>query len=332
MCPFIDDDEIENGSSSDKFSIGGVSEFFKQDRRLLLIGGGVAFVVFASIIGLMTSSPTVNIDELPVIHAEQAEFKEKPTKTTVVQHQDKVVYDNISGYNRKETERLAPKPENVVEIPDMSESGTLSDEEKRSIIQAFDELAPQKEYTVKYNKVSDQSYEHFEPALTVAENRKLQVLKNKAKLTARESRELKILEKKISDSYRSGAEIVAPLPPIKKVEKTSNNKKKRRLKDIVTIANTKETEISQATSSQKGNIMVQIASVLSKAEAEREYQRILVKNQFLKNKGKKIFKVDLGETKGIRYRIQVGPFRSKEEAKKIIDALKANGRSAYISK
>ena len=104
------------------------------------------------------------------------------------------------------------------------------------------------------------------------------------------------------------------------------------MKDIVTIANTKETEISQATSSQKGNIMVQIASVLSKAEAEREYQRILVKNQFLKNKGKKIFKVDLGETKGIRYRIQVSPFRNKEEAKKIIDALKANGRSAYISK
>ena len=59
---------------------------------------------------------------------------------------------------------------------------------------------------------------------------------------------------------------------------------------------------------------------------ENKIRRFMVKNQFLKNKGKKIFKGDLGETKGIRYRIQVGPFRSKEEAKKIIDEQKISKR------
>jgi cell division protein FtsN len=80
------------------------------------------------------------------------------------------------------------------------------------------------------------------------------------------------------------------------------------------------------------NVMVQVALVRSKTAAEAEYRRILHKNKALKGLGKKIVRVDLGEKKGVRYRIQIGPFKSKADAKKIIFALKDNGLSPYISK
>ena len=40
----------------------------------------------------------------------------------------------------------------------------------------------------------------------------------------------------------------------------------------------------------------------------------------------------LGPKKGVKYRIQVGPFKNKTEAKKIISAMRDNGCSAYISR
>ena len=78
--------------------------------------------------------------------------------------------------------------------------------------------------------------------------------------------------------------------------------------------------------------MVQIASVSSKAAAESEYNRLVSRNRFLRGKGKRIYKVDLGPTKGVKYRIQIGPFKNKAEANKIIAAMRDNGCAAYISR
>lgn len=78
--------------------------------------------------------------------------------------------------------------------------------------------------------------------------------------------------------------------------------------------------------------MVQIGSVPTKSGAESEYRRLANKNRFIKNYGRRIYKVDLGRSKGSRYRIQLGPFRSNAEAQKVVSDLERNGCSAYVSR
>ncbi len=335
MCPFIDDEEFnyENSSSSEQFNRGMVSNFFKNDRKYFLIGGSIIVVVFLTVLGLINSNTTVNIDELPVIHAEQTEFKEKPLENKQIQHQDKIVYDNISGYKRPVVEKLAAQPETIVDIPEIDVSESLSAEEKQNIMQAFDDLAPDKEYKINYKtrNYSANSKNYQVGALSESENKTLQVLKNKKKLSLNEKKLLSELEKKVLNSYKteeSGNNIV--LPPINKIDGTTKTSKKR-LKDIVKEQNSKQ-QFNNKSNDKSQNIMVQIASVTSKAAAEREYLRIRLRNRFLSGKGKKIVKVDLGKDKGIRYRIHVGPFKNVDEAKEIISAMKANGYSAYISR
>jgi hypothetical protein len=246
---------------------------------------------------MYSSSNSVNFEELPVISADTSPIKVKPEISEQVKHQDKTIYDNISGDKRKIEEKIAQPPEEILSIPDIETGESLSDEEKKNIIQAFDELAPEKEYKIKYVK------------------------KNIPKV---KSGDLVVVENK--DEYRS---------PINRIEEGSGRpavipakKPKGRLKDLMN--GTKSESI--ATSVSGGNLMVQIASVASKAAAEAEYHRILLKNGYLKGVGKRIVKVDLGEKKGIRYRIQVGPLRTREKADEIVSSMKRNGFDAYISK
>lgn len=328
MCPFVEDNEedIVYGEDSERrFDNGMVSQFFRNDRKYLIIGGTAVIVVAIAIIGIIRSSVTpVNIEELPIIQAETTPIKQKPEKNNQVKHQDKIVYDNISENHRKVVEKVAKKTEEVLSIPEIDVSESLSAEDKKTIIRAFEDLAPDKEYKIDYIE------EHS--ALTKEENRILRVLKNKKKLSAEEKKQLDTLTKKISASYKAEVTAEKSLPPIKSVTNVKTKKKKNRLKDLVVSRANKEKLAQNVSRTRKGTIMVQIASVPSKAAAESEYNRLVSKNRFLKGKGKKIYKVDLGPKKGIMYRVQVGPFKNKDEARKIITAMQGNGCPAYISK
>ena len=123
------------------------------------------------------------------------------------------------------------------------------------------------------------------------------------------------------------------LPPINRVgpkyDSATNNGKNKKHK--TKLADLVEQKLPSA-SSKTGTVMVQIASLPTKNGAEVEYKRIANKNKFIKNYGKKIYKVDLGRAKGSTYRIQVGPFKNNAEAQKVVSALKKNGCFAYISK
>ena len=227
-------------------------------------------------------------------------IKVKLQKNTQVNHQDKIVYDNISGNKRKkEEEHVIAQPEEVLSISEMDSDGVLSEEEKQKIINAFDELAPEKEYKINYVKNS------------AKENNNRRVV---------ESENVKIVEEE-------------SLPPINRVspkdDSTPNNGKNKKHK--TKLADLVEQKLPSA-NSKTGTVMVQIASVPTKNGAEVEYKRIANKNKFIKNYGKKIYKVDLGRAKGSTYRIQVGPFKNNTEAQKVVSALKNNGCFAYISK
>lgn len=347
MCPFVEEneeDEIYDAISDSDFGRGMVSHFFRNDRKYLFIGGTAVAVVLIAIIGIVSSSISpVNIDELPVIQAEKTPIKEKPLANNQVKHQDKTVYDNISGNHRQVVEKIADKPETVLSIPEIDVSESLSAEDKKTIIQAFDDLAPEKEYKINYieehlktdKSIGQENYD----SLTATENATLRKLKNKSKLSAKEKKQLAALTNKISSSYKSGISVEeTALPPINTAVnssvggKATKKKKRHRLKDLVADRTTKQKLAEGVTRSRRGTVMVQIASVGTKASAESEYNRLVRKNPFLKGKGKKIYKVDLGSNKGTKYRIQVGPFKNKTEAKKIVSAMRDNGCAAYISK
>ena len=184
---------------------------------------------------------------------------------------------------------MAGKPEEVLSIPEMDVSESLSVEDKKTIIQAFDNLAPDKEYKINYvekppliaSAVTHGDYSY----LTKAENALLRKLKSKKRLSAKEKTQLDFLTKKISNSYKSEIVVEEELPPIKSITntkiRTKIKKKRSRLKDLVANRASKEKLAEKVSRTKKGTIMVQIASVSSKAAAESEYNRLISRNRFL---------------------------------------------------
>ena len=305
MCPFLDDEDFEeyeeiiDGAEKE---VQRKTSFLRDDKKFFIIGGSASVIAFCSVAYfLYSNSKPIDLEDLPIIQADPTPIKVKPQKNTQVNHQDKIVYDNISGDKRKkEEEHVIAQPEEVLSISEMDSDGVLSEEEKQKIINAFDELAPEKEYKINYIKDGTK------------ENSNHRVV---------ESGNVKIVEEK-------------SLPPINRVESkernnatTNNNvkdkKHKAKLADLVD---------QKASSAKVGTVMVQIASLPTKGGAEVEYKRIANKNKFIRNYGKKIYKVDLGRAKGSTYRIQIGPFKNNAEAQKVVSALKSNGCFAYISR
>lgn len=268
-------------------------KIFKGDQKFFILGGIISVVVFLSIAYVMyKSSRPINLEDLPVIKADTEPIKEKPQDSTQVIHQDKIVYDNISGDIRKdEVEKIIPAPEEVISIPEAEVEGTLSDEEKQNIIQAFDELAPEKEYKINYIK---------NPIKTFKKEKSQNIIK---------SGDLLIVEKKTPQ-----------------INRTNIKKRRLRLTDFASKL------VTDSFSKSLEGIMVQVASLPSRSAADKEYNRLTYKNRFLKKYKKKIIKVDLGREKGIKYRLQVGPFKNKNIAQNVISTLKNNGFNAYIAR
>ena len=304
MCPFLDDEDFEEYEEiidGAEKKVQRKTTFLKDDKKFFIIGGSASVIAFCSVAYfLYSNSKPIDLEDLPIIQADPMPIKVKLQKNTQVNHQDKIVYDNISGNKRKkEEEHVIAQPEEVLSISEMDSDGVLSEEEKQKIVNAFDELAPEKEYKINYVKNS------------AKENNNRRVV---------ESENVKIVEEE-------------SLPPINRVspkdDSTPNNGKNKKHK--TKLADLVEQKLPSANSKTR-TVMVQIASVPTKNGAEVEYKRIANKNKFIKNYGKKIYKVDLGRAKGSTYRIQVGPFKNNAEAQKVVSALKNNGCFAYISK
>ncbi|MDR1561140.1 MAG: SPOR domain-containing protein [Holosporaceae bacterium] len=289
--PFLDeeDDYVINQEQNFLKSESNLKSFFSdKDKKFFIIGGTTAVAAFCLIAYFVYfGSKPIDLAELPIIQADPTPFKVKSSINEQVRHQDKTVYDNISGNKRDIVEKVILQPEETLSVPEKNAEDTISEEEKKNIVQAFDDLAPEKEYKIKY-------------------------VNDNGKKTKTKSARVLATEEELIPVKKINAEQPEPL-----------SKSKRTKAENIT---------TQIASKSKGTIMVQIATVTTKAAAEAEYNRMLRKNKQLRNFGKKIFKIDLGKKKGIKYRVQVGPFKNKEEANKAIMLLKRNRFSAYIPK
>ncbi|MDR3155574.1 MAG: SPOR domain-containing protein [Holosporaceae bacterium] len=348
MSPFLeeDDDDYNNDYSfeSDQRlnSIGTDrsfrANFFKDEKKFFFIGGMASVLAFCFVAYFLYSgSKPVDLDDLPIIKADPNPIKMKPKSNEQVNHQDKVVYDNIAGIKRDDVaEKTAPPPEEILSIPEMDTEESLSQKEKDNIIQAFDNLAPptrEKNYKINYVKTSDSA---------TANNSSAEIPEEEVKINADT---INSTSTRLDLEEDSSAEHHKNTEATKGKEKPAHAEKQNRnpTTDLAaTNGNIPARKALHGAKPNKGAVntlenedkstMIQVASVHSKTAAEAEYRRILNKNKFLKGLGKKILKIDLGEKKGMRYRIQIGPLKNKTEAKKIISVLKSNGLSPYITK
>ena len=317
MSPFLDDEDndlerLQNDSLGSSIELGSTFRFSTGGSWKFFLVGGVASVITFAVISyvIYSSSKPIDLEDLPVIKADATPIKIRPPKNMQIDHQDKIVYDNISGNKRNTVEKIATPPEEVLSINEVESNNALSKEEKKKIISAFDDLAPEKEYKINCVKSAD--------------------TQNTAKVAQNSTTvsNIKIVED--------------PAPPIKNANALSppvKNRKKTRIRDLVTAnKNVASNDLDEnwfdvatggGASSSTKTTMVQVASLPTKREAEVEFKRLLGKNKTLRNLKKKVEKVDLGQKRGVRYRIKVGPM-SKQQAQQLVSILHKGGCSAYL--
>ena len=324
MCPFLSEEDYDFDNEIDGCVVEPKeinqyhrlidANFLKDDRKFFILGGAAAFFIFFIITYVMYfNSKPIDIEDLPLIQADTTPFKVKPEINNQVNHQDKIVYDNISGDKRGiETEKVAPSPEEIMTLPE-ADSDTEIEDLSNSSMQRIDAEAPKETQVKAVNNVSQVDnlfiIENLDPPIKKIETD-----------TPKQRRKIK--------------DLIDEKKPIKEQKIKSHSETKIKSAHLVFNGDklAKSAQLPRELVVKKGNVMIQMAIVKTKAGAEAEYKRIVNKNKFLKNVGKKISKVDLGKKRGIRYKIQAGPYRTVAEAKKAVKMMRDNGFPVYIAK
>lgn len=375
MSPFLNEEDFDDYEEVIEAPVKKEKEpkaelsFLRNDRKFFIIGGLASMIAFASVVYfLYTNSKPVNLDDLPLVKADPTPIKVRPRSNAQVRHQDKIVYDNISGdiRGRDEEERVISQPEEVLSINEMDSDGVLSPEEKRKIINAFDDLAPadaEKEYRINYvQKENEGGQERIVEGMRIVEDdpslppirrniepeKPVTKLPLKSKKSKRHTRIADLLGQNQRTNKRTNKRETRrenQRPPSQSQRKyttkthvnqwSGDGEARYNRYDGYNSNNNNRTTPARARSSGNasggGGIMVQIGSVPTRSGAESEYRRIAGRNRSIRNYNRRIYKADLG-ARGSTYRIQLGPFRSNAEAQKVISNLRNSGCSAYISR
>ena len=110
MCPFLDDEDFEEYEEiidGAEKKVQRKTTFLKDDKKFFIIGGSASVIAFCSVAYfLYSNSKPIDLEDLPIIQADPMPIKVKLQKNTQVNHQDKIVYDNISGNKRKKEEEI----------------------------------------------------------------------------------------------------------------------------------------------------------------------------------------------------------------------------------
>ena len=356
MTPFLSEEEynfdneidgcvVENEEQTpSKYSRLLESGFLKDDGKFFVLGGVAAFFVFCIITYVMYfNSKPVDVEDLPTIQADMTPYKIKPEINNQVNHQDKIVYDNISGDRRAvKREHIVPSPEEIMTLPEPENEHIEAEDTLPSNIEQINANEPKNKKILINEIISEEKSPKSNVSavndLVVVENAELAEppIKKIEIPTTRSEKKQEIQEhphQTIKD-FINGSRDELKNKLKKKIQEENSVKKENKTEDK--LENKNANTVKQDSAAQilpaKGNIMIQMAIVRTKAAAEAEYKRIANKNKFLKRVGKKIAKVDLGKKKGIRYKIQAGPYKTVSEAKKAVKLMKENGFTAYIAK
>lgn len=230
-------------------------------RYVLFVIGVISFIVGLWYF-LTPSSMDDKTNHLPLIRAEELPLKKKIENMTVasVKHQDKLVYQRLTGDEEKES------VEHI--LPDSGASVTHMHEDAK--------------------KDQDQP--------------------------------IKMVQQYVDDGHEMGQQ--SEKTDDAKAEK--ENQKEITMDDLLEEAGDEVKESIKVSVNQgKSIIMLQLGSLKSPDHAENEWNRLLKKcPQELEKIKHKITRVDLGQSKGVYYRLRIGPFENIEKARFISDRLK----------
>lgn len=350
MCPFLDEEDFEEEliDVPQQEDEPRQSYFQRNDKKFFVIGGVASIIAFSTVAYfLYSNSKPLNLEDLPIVQADTTPIKVRPKTNKQVDHQDKVVYDNISDVvpQRKEEERVMPQPEEILTISDVDGGNgeVLSEEEKKKIINAFDELAPGSEKEYKINYVTTDNKKNTKDIEVNPDYKVDDELLPPIKRTVKKKRHKRLADF-VDENLKKPKKSQPQLRQQKKKEKKLSNKPRQQQSwtklrydendDVYTSSflapDNKKSVRNREVRSNNAGIMVQIASVPTKLGAESEYSRIVNRNRTVRKYGKRIYRADLGHNRGNTYRVQIGPFRSNAEAQRVISTLRSNGCNAYI--
>lgn len=284
-------------------------EKLKSDKLVYAVGGVAVLCVLGIFAYLFTDhQKSVDVEELPVIKADYRPIKERIN--AVKSHEDKKIYTYITTGNEQPVKKpqVIKQKDSVVSINELDKS-QLTEEDKKMILKAFEDLAPNAK---RRRIVQDESITPPKPVLDTPKANVQPVSTSIPKKEQNVNRVVSLLKKTIKKRSNGLNDLIKSYANSNTVPKKKNLKEflkeKRKTAERGTI-DWKNNNIVPIT---PGSIFVQLASLPSKEAAITEYSRLTRKHKVLNTMGHKFNRVQVGND--YRYRIMIGPFRSKQEA------------------
>lgn len=286
----------------------------QKRRRPAILIGIVVGVAVAAAVGWMTFGKYVSLygdtnGELPVIKADTALYRIRP-KTPggmEVPDQDKLIYDRLrSSDGDLSVERLLPPPEKP-EPPEPEKNEVLPAEVKQS----NDPIGALAEHVSEPTELASGTVYDESGVPVEVMFRTVPPVPEASK-----NEKSKPVEKKPDASEKIPPAAEKTAPAVATVRKPEAPAKKE-----PAVSAEKETPIYS----------VQLISARTEAAAEGEWKRLSRKHKdLMKGLSHSISKVTVG--KGVFYRLRVGSFDTREEAKALCDRFKAQKQECIVAK
>lgn len=331
-----------------------------KDKKIIFIGLGGAIATLACILCyFLTSEKVVDIEELPIIKADYHPIKEMVESKNLTRQEDKKIYTYITAEDDKTKSKLK-KIDPTISIKEVNQS-KLTEADKKMILKAFEELAPNAKrriHPVKpkkatsydaptptdlsinntiHNKSGIVSKQHVKKLNTY--NKVVNLKNNKSQnhgLRSNNLSDMNIQPKTVKEkSYKTlkGRDFNT----IKYQQRKNTNESLNSLineynirSNVTSKPQSKTVKRQEKTPSYVSNtsytdrsIYVQVASLLSMNDAKSEYTRMKRSHPLLNKFNYKIVPVRIGDS--TRYRIMVGPFKSKDTAASAVQKMRGNG-------
>ena len=293
-----------------------LSNFLRVRDKRLIYGGIAASVICLSgtLIYFLTRSQPTELEELPVIKADITPMKEKVNTLNSEAKKDKKIYTYITAEDEDMANSKLTKNDHIISINELEKS-KLTEDDKKMILRAFEELAPNaKRRQVKPKPKIEDSYEEF------ADEPEPIKVKKSPPIVKKVEQPLK--QPKLRQSWQARQKIDSKVDVQKLINQPISRKKSEGLANLINQHNPQKKTVKEYLQSQKV-IFVQVASLPTKNAANQEYNRLLRGHRSLSNFGYKIVPVQVGKT--TKYRIMVGPFKSKDEASNAVRKMRNDG-------
>jgi hypothetical protein len=268
---------------------------------IIIVGGGGWFIY-----GSQFQSP--NQKSVPIVRADVTPTKVKPADPggMEVPDRDKLVYNSLKGEGAGTTvERLLPPPEELLNKPEATipETNPPEPATEAVIAQTPPTLPTEPEKVAEAIKQEPVSLEPvtLEPQSSTEE----------------------LVEEKTKQADQAVAEVAPPPAPepepesIAEVTPTVSD-----FASVPVVTTTESSTVAAALTTDANAFHIQLAALRTDERAKKEWKRL--KKAFPDILGTMklvVVRVDLGEDKGIFYRLRAGPLASKLDAKAACDKL-----------